>query len=454
MFLDSLMVVLAFGVAYYIRFYTEIISTGIQTITIFQTFIPVLLGIPINLFYYSILELYHSKRHFGVYEAMVRIVKANTYSILTIVSILFLLKISDFSRWTLVLNYGFNIIFTTLVYYLMIKIIERVFEDGSNLRRCLVLGNNDISERFFENLENNSSWGLNIIGVLDDDLERHDTKPYVNLLGRLEDLSNSLIKYEIDVVIIALVAKDYMQLGNIFSTCEKAGVKTHIIPTYHKYVPARPYMDDLDGLPIMDVRHVPLDNVLKSFLKRTFDILFSIFAIVLSSPVLLVSAMLTKITSPGPVLFKQERVGLNRKPFVMYKFRSMCIQDPKDEKCEWTTQNDPRKTKWGQFMRKMSIDELPQFFNVLKGDMSVIGPRPERPYFVKRFKEEIPRYMIKHQVRPGISGWAQVCGWRGDTSIERRIEHDLYYIENWTFAFDIKIIILTVLKGFINRNAY
>jgi lipopolysaccharide/colanic/teichoic acid biosynthesis glycosyltransferase len=132
----------------------------------------------------------------------------------------------------------------------------------------------------------------------------------------------------------------------------------------------------------------------------------------------------------------------------------MCLQKPEDEKCEWTTQHDPRKTKWGQFMRKTSIDELPQFFNVLKGDMSVIGPRPERPYFVERFKEEIPRYMIKHQVRPGISGWAQVCGWRGDTSIERRIEHDLYYIENWTFAFDIKIIILTVLKGFINRNAY
>ena len=163
---------------------------------------------------------------------------------------------------------------------------------------------------------------------------------------------------------------------------------------------------------------------------------------------------MTKCTSPGPIIYKQERVGLNRKNFNMYKFRSMRVQTTEEEKDKWTTQNDPRKTKWGAFMRKTSIDELPQFFNVLKGDMSVVGPRPERPYFVDQFKETIPRYMIKHQVRPGITGWAQVSGYRGDTSIKKRIEHDLYYIENWTFSFDLKIIILTIFKGFVNKNAY
>ena len=163
---------------------------------------------------------------------------------------------------------------------------------------------------------------------------------------------------------------------------------------------------------------------------------------------------MVKLTSPGPIIFKQERVGLDRKNFDMYKFRSMRIQTDEEEMDKWTTKNDPRKTWWGNFMRKTSIDELPQFFNVLKGDMSVIGPRPERPFFVDKFKEEIPRYMIKHQVRPGITGWAQVNGLRGDTSIEDRIEHDLYYIENWTFGLDLKIIILTIFKGFINKNAY
>jgi exopolysaccharide biosynthesis polyprenyl glycosylphosphotransferase len=169
---------------------------------------------------------------------------------------------------------------------------------------------------------------------------------------------------------------------------------------------------------------------------------------------MLLSIIMIKLTSPGPIIYKQERVGLNRRNFYMYKFRSMKVQNAEEEKTKWTTKDDPRKTKWGSFMRKTSIDELPQFFNVLKGDMSIVGPRPERPYFVEKFKDEIPRYMIKHQVRPGITGWAQVSGYRGDTSITKRIEHDLYYIENWTFLFDIKIIFLTVFKGFVNKNAY
>ena len=169
---------------------------------------------------------------------------------------------------------------------------------------------------------------------------------------------------------------------------------------------------------------------------------------------MLLAVMMIKLTSPGPVIFHQERVGLNRKPFMMYKFRSMHLQTDEEEREQWTTKDDPRKTRWGAFMRKTSIDELPQFFNVLKGDMSVVGPRPERPFFVEKFREEVPRYMIKHQVRPGITGWAQVNGLRGDTSIEERINHDLYYIENWTFAFDMQIIFLTVFKGLVNKNAY
>lgn len=274
------------------------------------------------------------------------------------------------------------------------------------------------------------------------------------IIGTLNNLPKLLESTYIDLVMIATEENNANQLGYIISCCEKAGIKTHIVPYYYKYVPAKPYIDDLDGLPIIDTRHIPLDNVFKNLLKRSFDIVFSLFAILITSPILLLSAIMVKLTSPGPIIFKQERVGLDRKTFSMYKFRSMRLQTEEEEMDKWTTKNDPRKTWWGNFMRKTSIDELPQFFNVLKGDMSVIGPRPERPFFVDKFKEEIPRYMIKHQVRPGITGWAQVNGLRGDTSIEDRIEHDLYYIENWTFGFDLKIIILTILKGFINKNAY
>ena len=208
------------------------------------------------------------------------------------------------------------------------------------------------------------------------------------------------------------------------------------------------------GLPVIYVRQVPLNDILNAFMKRTVDIFGSLFAIILFSPVMLVTAILVKLSSPGPVIFKQERVGLHNKPFMMYKFRSMGVQRDEDEKEEWTKKNDPRVTGVGKVIRKTSIDELPQLFNVLTGSMSLIGPRPERPQFVEKFKEEIPRYMVKHQVRPGMTGWAQVNGLRGDTSIRDRIDHDIYYIENWSLGLDFKILFLTFFKGFINKNAY
>ena len=184
------------------------------------------------------------------------------------------------------------------------------------------------------------------------------------------------------------------------------------------------------------------------------DIVGSIVGIILTSPIMLIAAIAVKASSKGPVIFKQERVGLHNKPFYMYKFRSMELQKASEEKKAWTVKKGPRVTGVGKILRRTSIDELPQLFNILRGDMSLVGPRPERPLFVEKFKEEIPRYMVKHQVRPGLTGWAQVHGYRGDTSIRKRIEYDLYYIENWTLWLDIKIIFMTFFTGFINKNAY
>ena len=199
---------------------------------------------------------------------------------------------------------------------------------------------------------------------------------------------------------------------------------------------------------------MPLTTTGNILIKRIMDIIGSLAGILITSPVMLASALLVKLTSPGPVIFRQERVGLHNRPFYMYKFRSMEQQAPGEEKKAWTVRDDPRVTPVGRFLRRTSLDELPQLFNILKGDMSLVGPRPERPLFVEKFREEIPRYMVKHHVRPGLTGWAQVNGLRGDTSIRKRIEHDIYYIENWTFGFDIKIILLTFFTGFINKNAY
>ena len=208
------------------------------------------------------------------------------------------------------------------------------------------------------------------------------------------------------------------------------------------------------GLPVINIRHVPLTRWHNAVIKRAVDIAGAVAGLIVFSPIMLTIALLIKLTSKGPVIFSQERVGLHNKPFRMYKFRSMTVQEQKRELKAWTTPDDPRVTVIGRFIRKTSIDELPQFYNILIGNMSIVGPRPERPYYVEKFKEEIPHYMIKHQIRPGLTGWAQVNGFRGDTSIQKRIEHDLYYIENWTLGFDFKIMFLTIFKGFINKNAY
>ena len=248
--------------------------------------------------------------------------------------------------------------------------------------------------------------------------------------------------------------KDYDNLEHVVSICEKSGVHTKFIPDYNSVIPTRPYTEDLMGLPVINIRYVPLSNNSNKVIKRTMDIMGSAAGIVVLSPLLLLLAALVKISSPGPVIFKQERVGLHSKPFYMYKFRSMEQQSEEEEKKAWTVRDDPRVTGIGKFLRRTSLDELPQLFNILKGDMSLVGPRPERPLFVERFREEIPRYMVKHQVRPGLTGWAQVNGFRGDTSIKKRIDYDIYYIENWTIGFDIKIIFLTFFTGFVNKNAY
>ena len=234
--------------------------------------------------------------------------------------------------------------------------------------------------------------------------------------------------------------------------CEEEGIKAEIIPDYYKYLPAKPSVDMLDDLPIINIRYVPLDDAFNKFKKILEDYFVAIVAIIITSPIMLITAIAIKLESPGPIIFKQERIGYGGKPFMMYKFRSMKVQDEDEEKSQWTTEDDPRKTRVGSFIRRMSIDELPQFFNVLKREMSVVGPRPERPYFVEQFKKSIPKYMVKHQVRPGLTGLAQVNGYRGNTSIEKRIEYDIRYVENWSLTLDIQIMFQTIFKR--NDNAY
>ena len=270
-------------------------------------------------------------------------------------------------------------------------------------------------------------------------------------LGDFEELEKLLDLYRPDEVVSAIDMEDYQRMPEIIAACEKTGTKLSIIPFYAKYMPSNPQFDDLEGIPLLNLRRIPLDNWANAFCKRAMDVTGALTLILLTSPVMLLCAAGVKLSSPGPVIFRQKRIGRNKEPFYMYKFRSMRVNDGQDTR--WSANRDERKTRFGAFMRKCSLDELPQFFNVLKGDMSLVGPRPEIPFYVEQFKEDVPLYMVKHQVRPGITGWAQVNGLRGDTSIKARVEHDIYYIEHWSILFDIEILLTTIFRGkFLNSE--
>lgn len=413
--------------------------------------------LPIVLVYlllYYIFSLYTPKRVQGRRLEMWNIVKANTVGIALILGALYLIKMMHFSRELLAIFYFVNILLETGLRNLIRYFLRSMRKNGYNLKHILLVGYSHAAEEYIDRIIANPQWGYKIRGILDDHIEAGTEYKGVKVLGRVANLMVILPQNRLDEIAITLGLNEYYRLEEIVALCEKSGVHTKFIPDYNRVIPTKPYTEDILGLPVINIRHVPLTNTYYAFLKRTMDIVGSICAIILFSPVMLFSVIMIKLTSPGPLIFKQERVGLHNQPFMMYKFRSMEVQAPEKEKTRWTVKDDPRVTGFGKFMRKTSIDELPQLFNVLKGEMSLVGPRPERPFFVEKFKEEIPRYMIKHQVRPGITGWAQVNGYRGNTSIRKRIEYDLYYIENWTLGLDIKILFLTVFKGFINKNAY
>ena len=421
-------------------------------------FAALILIVPFYLVLYSFFNLYTPKRVLGRRNEFGKILKANTIGVLVFGLVLYLGSkephLYNFSRRLVVYFYVINILLITAERNTIRIVLRSARSRGYNLKHILLVGYSSAAEGFVDRVKQNPEWGYQIRGILDDKKERGSEYNGIRITGSIDDLDYILEQNALDEIAITLSLGDYEKLRHIVALCEKSGVHTKFIPDYGNIIPTVPYMEDLQGLPVIHIRHVPLNNMSNAAVKRAVDIFGSIVGIVLFSPIMLIVAVLIKLTSPGPVIYCQERVGLHNRPFKMYKFRSMTVQDPGKEKSRWTTRGDSRVTPIGKLIRKTSIDETPQFFNILKGDMSLVGPRPERPFFVEKFKEEIPRYMIKHQVRPGLTGWAQVNGYRGDTSIMKRIEHDLYYIENWSLGFDFKILFLTVFKGFINKNAY
>jgi Undecaprenyl-phosphate glucose phosphotransferase len=451
---DSIVIILALILAWYLRFRTSIFGDMGESGWGFVNYmIPLLVIIPIYLVLYYIFGLYQPQRTNTIISEIGDIIKANFTGLVILTTLLFLISAVDYSRYVLAAFVTLSTLLTVFERMAVRGSLRVIRSKGYNIKHVLVVGAGELGIKFAHRVEENPYIGYHIIGFLDDKLEKGQKIVNSEVIGDISDLERLVLTKHLDRVIITISPRNYNIL-DIVEVCEKHGVKAVIIPEFSKYFPARPNIDMLDDVPIIDVRYVPLDNVYKKFLKRIFDFVTASLAIIILSPIIIATAIIVKLTSPGSIIYKQERVGLNRKKFQIYKFRSMKDLDESKTAPKWTTKDDPRKTMFGSFIRKTSIDEFPQFFNILKGDMSLIGPRPERPVLVEAFREQIPKYMIKHYVRPGMTGWAQVNGWRGNTSIEKRIEHDIYYVENWTMLLDVKIFFLTFIRGFINKNAY
>ncbi|MGN0374527.1 MAG: undecaprenyl-phosphate glucose phosphotransferase [Butyrivibrio sp.] len=453
--MDALIIALAYASAWGIKFGFDSLNNTPGGVGVSPMYLYALLCVvPAYLILYAVFKLYTPKRMHGQKYEMTNILKANTVGIMIFFFVLFLTKLTDFSRAVLFIFYALNIIYEFIARILLRMLLRNIRRRGFNQKHIVLVGYSRAAEAYIDRIKLFPQWGYNIVGILDDNVDIDTKYRGERVIGRISQIEDVIAANDLDEIVITLGIEEYMKLEKIVAICEKSGVHTKFIPDYNNIIPTRPYIEDVQGLPVINIRHVPLSSLYNRFIKRTMDIVVGALALVVFSPFMLFAVIGVKISSKGPVIYKQKRIGLHNKEFEMYKFRSMEVQTDGGDERKWTTCNDPRVTKFGKFIRKTSIDELPQIINVLKGDMSLVGPRPERSFYVDKFKEEIPRYMIKHQVRPGITGWAQVNGYRGDTSIRKRIECDLYYIENWSFGFDIKILFMTVFKGFINKNAY
>jgi Undecaprenyl-phosphate glucose phosphotransferase len=331
--------------------------------------------------------------------------------------------------------------------------LERLWASGYNVRRVLVAGAGELGQVVARTLLDHRELGYRVVGFLSDGTQAPNGSD-LPVLGRLDDAMAVASTHGVDQLYVALPLDEHAKLVKLIRNVGNECVDIKVVPDVVQYATIKAALEDLDGIPIISLNEVPLRGW-NSMVKRTMDVALGTLLMVPGALVFAVIAVLIKLKGgPGPVFFRQERMSLDGKTFQMWKFRSMHLDAEKETGPVWASEHDPRRTPIGTLLRRFNLDELPQLFNVILGDMSLVGPRPERPPFVQQFKERIPQYMLRHRVKSGITGWAQINGWRGNTSLEKRIEYDLYYIENWSLLLDVKILILTLFRGFGQKHAY
>jgi Undecaprenyl-phosphate glucose phosphotransferase len=451
---DSLAIFSSWLLAYSIRFQLQLIpvTQGVPPLEWYVYALGpiwVVFGISIKFF-----GLYQPLRGKSGFSEFFLILKVTSFSVLILTAITFFVREFSYSRIAMVYFLVSATFLIAISHWLVRKIWVLVRGKGWNLQRVLVVGAGELGQILVEKLNQHPEIGFQVVGFL----TRHPGKigksfENCKVLGEYQDVSQVIRDFKVDQLFIALPLQANDRLEQILDNLGEETVDIKVVPDLLQYMNIHSGVEELDGLPIVNLAESPLYgwNVV---VKRTSDIILSSFAIIFTAPIMLLIALLIKLESRGPVFYRQERVGLDRRVFSMLKFRSMKQEAESSTGPVWAKENDERRTRIGEILRKTSLDELPQLFNVLEGEMSLVGPRPERSIFIEDFKQSIPHYMLRLKMKAGLTGWAQVNGWRGNTSLEKRIECDLFYIKNWSLLFDFKIILMTFWRGFINRHAY
>jgi Undecaprenyl-phosphate glucose phosphotransferase len=454
MVVDLVVIGVAWLGAYYLRFFT--------------TFFPVDKGIPPLIEYVAMLPIvwliwaYVFKR-MGLYRPMrgVRraheiwlLLNANALSLLVLVAFIYLFreKTVEYSRLVFVVFGGLSFSLTILQRGVLRYFLREIRRKGYNLRYMLVIGEGKVAADIVARVRQHRELGIQLLGCLSLEGKERKGPSGVPIVGKYMDVGKLLSIMDIDQIVVALPVEHGHFLPEIMSRVGDSLVDVKIVPDLYQFISVGGAIEEFEGLPVISMQATPMDGIGR-YAKRFLDIAIASLLIVALSPVLLLIALLIRLGSKGPVLYTQERVSFDGSRFSIIKFRTMRM-DAEEGGPGWTIEGDSRVTLLGKILRSSSLDELPQLFNVLRGDMSIVGPRPERPVFIEEFRRRVPRYMLRHKVPAGMTGWAQIHGWRGNTSIDKRIEYDLYYIENWSIFLDLKILLLTFIRGFRNRNAY
>ena len=446
MLLEALLIYVSYRLSIFVRFtlLNGTLSAAVDDAFINAIIVLYSLG---TVFLFYLFHLYIPMHQLRAGREFTMLILLSAVTLLALGMVLYFFRIADYSRIALGLFGLFSVALLCAKRILVRVIMRRRYERRIGLQRVILIGSGELASEYWRDINDYPQYGRTVSGYIGDD-------PAAGLgayLGPLDQIGEILEREACDEVVVALEPEDAGYIQSVLDAVGKEGLRIFMVPFYRKYFPRHPTIESFGNSVVIDLRATPLDNLALAAIKRTFDIVGSFLLLVLLSPLMLVTAVVIKFESPGPVFFRQQRVGLHKKEFTMLKFRSMRVNSTSDT--AWSTKTDSRRTRFGRFIRKCSIDELPQLFNVLVGDMSLVGPRPEVPFYVRQFKESVPLYLVRQQVRPGMTGWAQVHGLRGDTSIEARVKYDIWYIENWSLLLDIRILFLTLLGGFMNDES-